>query len=49
MQKRVDNEEKMGGMFGRGAIRGTSDYYKAVQVAKADLQQYFQDLESERM
>ena len=49
VEKRVHNEEKMGGMFGRGAIRGTFDYYKAVQAAEANLQQHFQDLECERM
>ncbi|KAJ8436608.1 hypothetical protein Cgig2_029854 [Carnegiea gigantea] len=49
VQKRVDNEEKMGGMFGRGAIHMTFDYYKVVQAVEADLQQYFQDLKCERM
>ncbi|KAJ8434149.1 hypothetical protein Cgig2_000869 [Carnegiea gigantea] len=49
VQKRVHNEEQMGGMFGRGSIRGTFDYDKAVQAVKAYLQQYFQDLECERM
>ncbi|KAJ8427703.1 hypothetical protein Cgig2_008293 [Carnegiea gigantea] len=49
VQKRMDNEEKMSGMFCRDAIRRTFDYDKVVQAAEADLQQYFQDLECEQM
>ncbi|KAJ8422920.1 hypothetical protein Cgig2_010430 [Carnegiea gigantea] len=45
-QKRMNNEEKMDGMFGRGVIRVTLSYDNVVQVADADLEQYFQDLKS---
>ena len=45
----MSNEEKMDGIFGRGAIRVTLNYDNVIQVADADLEQYFQDLKHVRM
>ena len=37
MHKRIDNEEKMVGVFGRDVIRGTFNYDNGVQDAEVDL------------
>jgi len=37
VHKRIDNEEKMVGVFGRDVIRGTFNYDNGVQDAEVDL------------